>query len=157
VLTVASGFFFGTTLGALYVNIGATTGATIVFLATRYFFHDGAQRRWGGKMQALEGGFSRHAVRYLLAFRLIPIFPFFLVNIISGLTSIPLRTFIWTTAIGILPGSLIYAYAGQQIGRIASLRDVASPGVLAAFIGMGMLLLLPAVYPRKPKMQGGKQ
>ncbi len=139
---------FGTVLGTVYVNLAATSGATLAFLAARYLFRDAVERRFGVKIESIQRGFARNPVSYLLTLRLIPLFPFFLVNLASGLTRIRLSTYVVATAIGILPGSAVYANAGRQLGAIDSLRDVASPGVVGAFVLLGLLALVPVLYQR---------
>lgn len=148
VFTLTGGFLFGTVLGTVYVNLGATSGAILAFLTARYLFRDGVERRFGGKMETIQRGFSQNAFNYLLTLRLIPLFPFFLVNLAAGLTRIRLSTYTAATAIGIVPASIVYANAGSQLGRIESLKDIASPGVLGAFMLLGLLALVPVIYQR---------
>ena len=151
ILTLTGGFLFGTVLGTVYVNLAATSGATLAFLAARYLFRDGVERRFGAKIESIQRGFSRNPASYLLTLRLIPLFPFFLVNLASGLTRIRLSSYVTATAIGILPGSAVYANAGRQLGAIDSVRDVASPGVVGAFVLLGLLALVPVLYQRLRK------
>lgn len=148
VFTLTGGFLFGTVLGTVYVNLGATSGAILAFLTARYLFRDGVERRFGGKMETIQRGFSQNAFNYLLTLRLIPLFPFFFVNLAAGLTRIRLSTYTAATAIGIVPASIVYANAGSQLGRIESLKDIASPGVLGAFMLLGLLALVPVIYQR---------
>ncbi|MEW6682881.1 MAG: TVP38/TMEM64 family protein [Nitrospirota bacterium] len=148
ILTLTGGFLFGTVPGTLYVNAGATSGAALAFLAARYLFRDHVERRFGAKLESIQTGFARNAFSYLLTLRLIPLFPFFLVNLASGLTRIRLSTYVAATAIGILPGSVVYANAGRQLGAINSLQDIASPRVVGAFVLLGLLALVPVLYHR---------
>ena len=148
ILTLAGGFLFGAWLGTLYVNVGATSGATLAFIATRYLFRDAVERKFGERLQSVQKGFASNAFNYLLTLRLIPLFPFFLVNLASGLTRIQLTTYIAATAVGIVPGSFVYSNAGKQLGTINSLKDIASPGVLGAFFLLGLLALVPVVYKK---------
>ena len=150
IMTLAGGFLFGSVLGTLYVNIGATTGATLAFLAARYLLHDWVERRFGDRLELIQEGFSSNAFSYLLTLRLIPLFPFFLVNMVSGLTRVSIRTYVAATAVGIVPGSFVYAYAGRQLGTINSLQEIASPNVLLAFILLGVLALVPVLYKKIP-------
>jgi uncharacterized membrane protein YdjX (TVP38/TMEM64 family) len=152
-LTLVSGLLFGSVVGTLYVNVAATAGATLAFLAARYLLRDWVERKFGDRLEPIQQGFARNAFSYLLTLRLIPVFPFFLVNLISGLTRIKVGTYIAATAIGILPGSFVYAYAGRQIGTIDSLREIASPPVLLAFTLLGLLALTPILYR---KFKGSK-
>jgi uncharacterized membrane protein YdjX (TVP38/TMEM64 family) len=148
ILTMAGGFLFGSLLGTLYVNIAATSGATLAFLAARYLFRDTVERKFGKKLESIQMGFAKNAFSYLLTLRLIPLFPFFLVNLASGLTRMRLSTYILATAIGIIPGSFVYSNAGKQLGAINSLEDVASPIVLEAFALLGILALVPVIYQK---------
>ncbi len=146
ILTLAGGFLFGTFTGGFFVNIGATSGAALAFLASRYLFKETVERKFGTKLSSMQEGFANNAFNYLLTLRLIPLFPFFLVNLASGLTRIKPSTYISATAIGILPGSLVYSNAGKQLGTINSLKDIASPGVMGAFVLLGLLSMVPVLY-----------
>ena len=148
ILSVTGGFLFGTLWGTVYVNLAATSGATLAFLATRYLVRDAIERRFGPRLESIQRGFAQNAFNYLLTLRLIPLFPFFLVNLACGLTRIPLSTYVLATAIGILPGSIVFTNAGRQLGTITSLGDVASPRVLGAFALLGLLALVPVVYQK---------
>jgi uncharacterized membrane protein YdjX (TVP38/TMEM64 family) len=152
-LTLVGGLLFGSVVGTLYVNVAATAGATLAFLAARYLLKDWVERKFGDRLEPIQQGFARNAFSYLMTLRLIPVFPFFLVNLVSALTRINLGTYIAATAIGILPGSFVYAYAGRQLGTINSLREIASPPVLLAFTLLGVLALTPILY-RKLKGSG---
>ena len=146
ILTLAGGFLFGSLLGTLFVNVGATTGATLAFLAARYLLRDWVETKFGDRLEPIQAGFAQNAFSYLMTLRLIPAFPFFLVNLVSGLTRVNLGTYVIATAVGIIPGSFVFAYAGRQLGTINSLGEIASPPVLLAFTLLGLLALLPIVY-----------
>jgi uncharacterized membrane protein YdjX (TVP38/TMEM64 family) len=148
IFTLAGGFLFGSLLGTLYVNVAATTGATLGFLAARYLLRDWVEKKFGDRLAAIQEGFAKNAFSYLMTLRLIPIFPFFLVNLVSGLTRIKVGTYVLATAIGIIPGSFVFANAGRQLGSINSLGEIASPRVLGAFALLGLLALVPALYRR---------
>ena len=148
ILTLAGGFLFGFVWGTLFVNLGATTGATLAFLASRYLLRDWVERKFGKWLGPVQQGFANNAFSYLMTLRLIPLFPFFVVNLISGLTRMNVGTYVAATAIGIIPGSFVYAYAGQQLGTINSLKDIASPGVIGAFVLLGLLALAPNLYKK---------
>jgi uncharacterized membrane protein YdjX (TVP38/TMEM64 family) len=145
-MTLTGGFLFGSLWAALYVNIGATTGATLAFLAARYLFHGWVEQRFGDRLAAFQEGFTQNAFNYLLTLRLIPLFPFFLVNLLSGLTRVKAGTYVAATALGIIPGSLAYTFAGRQLSTINSLAELASPRLLLAFTVLGLLFLMPVVY-----------
>lgn len=146
ILTLAGGFLFGSLFGTLFVNLGATTGATLSFLTARYLLRDIVERKFGKWVVPLQEGFTKNAFSYLMTLRLIPLFPFFVVNLVSGLTRMNVGTYVAATALGIIPGSFVYAYAGRQLGAINSLKEIASPNVIGAFVLLGLLALLPTVY-----------
>lgn len=146
ILTLAGGFLFGSLFGMIFVNVGATTGATLAFLTARYLLRDTVEQKFGKWIAPLQEGFSRNAFSYLMTLRLIPLFPFFVVNLVSGLTRMNLGSYVAATAIGIIPGSFVYAYAGRQLGTINSLKEIASPNVIGAFVLLGLLALVPTVY-----------
>jgi uncharacterized membrane protein YdjX (TVP38/TMEM64 family) len=148
ILTLAGGFLFGAVAATLFVNVGATTGATLAFLAARYVLRDTVEKKFGKWLGPFQEGFSKNAFSYLLTLRLIPLFPFFVVNLVSGLTRVNVGTYVAATAIGIIPGSFIYAYAGRQLGTINSLKEIASPNVIGAFVLLGLLALVPVAYKR---------
>jgi uncharacterized membrane protein YdjX (TVP38/TMEM64 family) len=146
--TLAGGFLFGSALGTVYVNLGATSGATLAFLSARYLLRDWVEGKFGSRLAPLQQGFSNNAFSYLMTLRLIPLFPFFVVNMACGLTRVSLATYVTATAIGIIPGSFVFAYAGRQLGTINSLKEIASPNVLIAFTLLGLLALVPIVYQK---------
>lgn len=148
ILTLAGGFLFGTVCATVLVNIGATTGATLAFLAARYLLRDWVENKFGSTLGPIQAGFSKNAFNYLITLRLIPLFPFFLVNMVSGLTHVSIGTYVAATALGIIPGSFVFAYAGRQLGSINSLQEIASPNVLLAFTLLGLLALVPILYKR---------
>jgi len=146
IFTLAGGFLFGSVLGTLYVNVGATAGATLAFLAARYLLHDWVERKFGNRLGPIQEGFARNAFSYLVTLRLIPIFPFFLLNLLSGLTRMRLGTYAAATSLGIIPASFVFANAGRQLGTINSLDEIASPRVLGAFALLGLLAFVPVLY-----------
>ncbi|MEK6787032.1 MAG: TVP38/TMEM64 family protein [Nitrospirota bacterium] len=148
ILTLAGGFLFGAAMAALFVNVGATTGATLAFLTARYLLRDTVEQKFGKWLGPFQEGFAKNAFSYLLTLRLIPLFPFFVVNLVSGLTRVNVGTYVAATALGIIPGSFVYAYAGRQLGTINSLQEIASPNVIGAFVLLGLLALVPVIYKR---------
>ncbi len=148
IMTLAGGFLFGSVLGTALVNVGATTGATLAFLSARYLLKDWVEQKFGSKLGPIQEGFSKNAFSYLMTLRLIPLFPFFLVNMVSGLTRVNVGTYVAATSLGIIPGSFVYAYAGRQLGTINSLKEIASPNVLLAFCLLGALALVPIIYKK---------
>ncbi len=147
-LTLLAGALFGAVKGTLIVNIGATGGAALAFLGARFLFKDWVESKFGEKLKPLQSGFEKNAFNYMLFLRLVPLFPFFLVNLSSGITRIPLATFVLGTMIGILPGSFVYANAGSNLASIDSLKDIASPQVLGAFALLGLFALIPTIYQK---------
>jgi uncharacterized membrane protein YdjX (TVP38/TMEM64 family) len=148
ILTLAGGFLFGSVLGTIFVNLGATTGAVLAFLAARFLLRDWVEDKFGKWLGPLQQGITKDAFSYLITLRLIPIFPFFVVNLVSGLTRMSVGSYVAATALGIIPGSFVYAYAGRQLGTINSLKEVASPNVIAAFVLLGILALVPMLYKK---------
>jgi uncharacterized membrane protein YdjX (TVP38/TMEM64 family) len=148
-LTVMAGVLFGRWLGTLWVNLAATTGATLACLAARYLLRDWVQERLkGGRLDALNQGIARDGFNYLLFLRLLPVFPFFLVNLGAGLTLLPLRHFIIGTMVGTLPGTFLYVNAGHALGAISRPADLFSPALLASLALLGLFSLVPVVYKR---------
>jgi len=148
VLTIAAGFLFGTLATTFYVNIGATIGATLAFLSARYLLGTGIQEKYQTQLKKFNEELEKNGTHYLLTLRLIPVFPFFLINFLSGLTKIPVRTFIWTTSLGIIPGTAVFAFAGRQIGTINSASEILSLKVLAAFAILALFALIPVIIKR---------
>lgn len=146
VLTLAGGFLFGVLPAALYVNAGAVIGAVLALQISRRLAGNWIQERYADQLEPFNRAIERHGVHYLMALRIIPVLPFFAVNYLAGLTRIPLGTFVWTTSLGILPGSLVYAYAGRELGSITRPGEILSPGVIAALVLLGVLILLPPLY-----------
>lgn len=151
VLTLAGGFLFNTLPATLFVNIGATLGAMLAFLAARYLLGNRLQEKYQKQMAAFNREMEKNRSRYLLTLRLIPVFPFFLINFLSGLTNVPLATFSWTTALGIIPGTVVFAYAGRQLGSINAPSEMLSGRVLIAFAILAAFALFPAVLGRIKK------
>lgn len=143
VLSLTMGLLFGRWLGTVVTVTAATLGATLLFLGARYLFADFARRRLGGWYERMRSGFAANAFSYLLFLRLVPVFPFFLVNLAPAVADIPLRTYVIATAIGIIPGSFVYVNLGQTLGRIDSTRDLVSPATLIALALLGLVALLP--------------
>jgi uncharacterized membrane protein YdjX (TVP38/TMEM64 family) len=151
-MTLIGGFLFGVVGSTVYTNIGATIGATILLLLFRYFLGNQVQERYHTQLATFNTNLDRYGTNYLLLARLVVFFPFFMINILAGLTRIPVTTFIWTTSLGIIPGTAMYAYVGKQIGSINSLAEVFSWQVIVAFgllIGLGLFSLLAKIAINK--------
>ena len=145
VLTIAGGFLFGTVIATVYVLAGATAGAILAFLTSRYLLGNYIQKRYEKELLGFNKEINDNGKNYILMLRFISIPPFFLLNIIAGLTKIDLKTFIWTTALGILPATLIYSNAGNNLSRIEEPGDLLSIRLLAGFVLLGLLTVLPVL------------
>jgi pyruvate/2-oxoglutarate dehydrogenase complex dihydrolipoamide dehydrogenase (E3) component/uncharacterized membrane protein YdjX (TVP38/TMEM64 family) len=139
ILTLAAGAIFGVTTGTVVVSFASTIGATLAFLASRYLFHDAVQARFGPRLRPVNEGVARDGAFYLFSLRLVPVFPFFAVNLLMGLTPIRTWTYFWVSQLGMLLGTVVYVNAGTQLARIEALSDIASPGLLASFAALGAL------------------
>jgi uncharacterized membrane protein YdjX (TVP38/TMEM64 family) len=154
VLTVAAGFLFGTLAATAIVVAAATAGATVLFLAARTAFRDLLEPRVGPWLARLQRGFAENELSYLLFLRLVPLFPFFVVNLVPAFLGVRLRSFVIATFFGIIPGSIVFAYFGASLGslfdagRDCSLDEVLTPQILLALGGLALLALVPIVYKR---------
>lgn len=144
-LSLLAGFLFGTILGAVYINVGATIGATLSFLAARYLLGNWIQRKYAVSLSAFNKEISVNGHRYLFTLRVVPIMPFFLVNLFAGLTKISLKKFVIATALGVLPGSLIYSNAGRQLASIESPGDVMSWKIVLSITILAIFVLMPVI------------
>lgn len=151
ILSLAGGAVFGAVMGTLYVNIGATVGAALAFMATRYLFRDAVLKKFGSNLVNMNKELEQRGFNYLLFLRLVPVFPFFLINFGAGLTAISLRTFLFGTMIGIIPGSFVYCNAGASLASIGSMSEIASLRVLGSFALLGLFALVPVAYARLRK------
>lgn len=153
-LTLAGGFVFGGWLTGLYVVVGATLGATLIFLAARYAFADLFRARADSSLAKMEDGFRKNAFSYLLVLRLVPLFPFWLVNLVPALLDVKLRTYVIATFLGIIPGTFVYAYVGAGLGVVfeqggePNLGIIFQPQVLLPLLGLALLSLVPVVHER---------
>lgn len=141
--SLTCGFLFGRWVGTVLVVFAGTIGATLLFLAARYVIADAARRRLGALGERINAGFTHNAFNYMLFLRLVPAFPFFLVNLAPALTTIPLRTFVLATFIGIIPGTFVFVNLGETLGRIDSLSRLVSWETLGAFALLGVFALIP--------------
>ncbi len=141
-LTTAAGAIFGTLQGLVLVSFASSIGATLNLLAARFLFRPFVERRFAGSMERVNKGVREEGIWYLFALRLVPVFPFFVINAVMGLTRLPARSFYWVSQIGMLPGTLIYVNAGAQLGRIDTLSGIMSPALLASFTLLGVFPLV---------------
>ncbi len=151
VLSLAAGALFGVFPGTVYVVAGATAGAILAFLASRTLLRGWVAERFGGRMEGIDRGLRESGLSYLLFLRLVPAFPFFLVNLACGITGLPLRTYALGTLVGIVPGSFVYVNAGASLAAVESVSRVASPRVLGSLALLGLFALLPAAARRWKK------
>jgi uncharacterized membrane protein YdjX (TVP38/TMEM64 family) len=154
VLTVSGGFLFGTVLGTAANVVGATIGATILFLVARTSLGEALRAKAGPALKKLEAGFRENAFSYLLVLRLIPVFPFFIVNLVPAFLGVSTRTFVAATLIGIIPGGLVYTLVGAGLGSVFdrqeefSLAGVLTPEIIGALVGLAGLALVPVAYKK---------
>lgn len=146
ILSLAAGAVFGPYLGTVYAVTAASLGALLSFLVTRYLLRDTISEQFGNRLKIINKELEERGFNYLLFLRLVPIFPFFLINLAAGLTRIKLSTFALGTLIGIIPGGFVYVNAGSSLASISSLSDIASPRVLGSFVLLGCFALVPVVY-----------
>lgn len=142
IMTLAGGAIFGLWLGALIVSFASSIGATLAFLVSRFLLRDWVAQRFGQRMAAIDNGIKREGAFYLFTLRLVPAFPFFLVNLLLGLTAMKARTFYWVSQLGMLAGTVVYVNAGTQLARIDSLSGIVSPGLLLSFTLLGIFPLI---------------
>jgi pyruvate/2-oxoglutarate dehydrogenase complex dihydrolipoamide dehydrogenase (E3) component/uncharacterized membrane protein YdjX (TVP38/TMEM64 family) len=134
VMTLAGGAIFGLGIGVPVVLVSATIGATLAFWAARYVLRDAVQRRFGDRLETINKGLERDGVFYLFSLRLVPVFPFFLINLLMGLTTLRSTTFFWVSLAGMLAGTTVYVNAGTQLAAITHSSDVMSPGLIISFV-----------------------
>ena len=152
ILTLVGGFLFGVVIGGVLVVVAATLGAVGIFLAARTALGDSLRRRTGGWLKRLEGGFRRNTFSYLLTLRLIPIVPFWLVNLAPAFFGVPLTTFVVTTVLGIIPGTIVYVGVGNGLGATLDAGEdpdlgiILDPEILLPLLGLAVLSLLPLAY-----------
>jgi len=162
VLTIASGFLFGSVWGTVLVIISATLGATVLFSIAKTTLGDVFRAKVRAWLPRLEAGFREHALSYLLVLRLVPIFPFFIINLVPAFLGVPLSTFILGTFIGIIPGSFVYATVGAGLGSVFeaggtfSLRGVLTPQIVTALVGLAVLAMIPVVYKKLTAPRGAR-
>jgi uncharacterized membrane protein YdjX (TVP38/TMEM64 family) len=141
ILTIAAGALFGLVEGTVLVSFASSIGATLAFLLSRWWLRDVVRRRFAARVNVLSRGIEKEGAFYLFALRLIPIIPFFLVNLLTGLTMLRPITFFWVSQIGMLPATIAYVNAGLQLGQVRSMSGILSPQVLVSFAAIGLLPL----------------
>lgn len=141
ILTLLGGALFSLWEGTLLVSFASTFGATLAMLASRYLLRDVVQRRFAQQMKTVNAGMARDGAGYLFALRLMPLFPFFLANLLMGLTRIRVYRYWWVSQVAMLPATVVFLNAGRELGKLASLHDIVSPGMVFAFTLLGLLPL----------------
>ncbi|RXW28398.1 TVP38/TMEM64 family protein [Enterobacter ludwigii] len=142
ILTLLGGALFPLWEGTILVSFASTLGATLAMLASRYLLRDWVQRRFAQQMKTVNAGMAHDGAGYLFALRLMPLFPFFLVNLLMGLTRIGLRRYWWVSQLAMLPATVVFLNAGRELGKVSTLRDILSPGMVFAFTLLGLLPLV---------------
>ncbi|MEW6587201.1 MAG: TVP38/TMEM64 family protein [Nitrospirota bacterium] len=138
VLTIAGGALFGLWTGTLVVSFASTTGATLACAVSRFILRDWVQNKFSQRLSKVNEGIAREGIFYLFTLRLIPVFPFWMINLLMGLTKMPLFKFYLVSQVGMLPGTLVYVNAGREIARIESLKGILSPGLILSFVLIGI-------------------
>lgn len=142
VMTLVAGALFGLVMGTLIVSFASTIGASLAFLSARFLLRDWVQQRFGDRLRAINDGIEKDGAFYLFTLRLVPAFPFFVINLLMGLTRLPTRTFFGVSQVGMLAGTLVYVNAGTELAKIDSLRGILSPGLLISFTVLGLFPLI---------------
>lgn len=138
VLGLAAGSLFGLLTGTIVVSFASTIGATLACAVSRFILRDWVQKKFGERLKAVNEGIEKEGAFYLFTLRLIPVFPFWLINMIMGLTKMPLKTFYWVSQIGMLPGTIIFVNAGKELSKIDAPSGILSPGLIFSFVLLGL-------------------
>jgi len=158
VLTLAGGALFGLLVGTIVVSFASTIGATLACFVSRFILRDWVQGKFGNKLSVINEGIEREGAFYLFTMRLIPAIPFFAINLVMGLTKIPLITFFWVSQIGMFAGTIVYINAGKELAKIDSLAGILSPGLIISFVILGvfpiMVKKLMEAYRKRFKGEG---
>jgi uncharacterized membrane protein YdjX (TVP38/TMEM64 family) len=153
VMTLAGGGLFGLVVGTVAISFASTIGATLACAVSRFLLQDWVQEKFGDRLAAINRGIEKEGAFYLFSLRLVPIFPFFVINLAMGLTRMRLITFYWVSQVGMLAGTVVYVNAGKELAKIDSLSGIISPGVLISFAVLGLFPItvkkLLALYKRK--------
>jgi uncharacterized membrane protein YdjX (TVP38/TMEM64 family) len=155
ILTVAGGALFGLPIGTIAVSFASSIGATAACFVSRFLLRDWVQRKFGDRLRPVNEGIAKEGAFYLFTLRLVPVFPFWLINLVMGLTKMPLRTFYWVSQVGMLPATIVYVNAGRELAKINALSGILSPGLILSFALLGIFpitakKLLTLYRKRKP-------
>jgi len=138
ILSLAGGGLFGLAVGTVIVSFASTIGATLACLVSRFLLREWVQEKFGDRLTTINNGVEQEGAFYLFSLRLVPIFPFFIINLLMGLTRMRLFTFFWVSQIGMLAGTMVFVNAGKELAKIDSLSGIVSPGLLISFAGLGL-------------------
>ncbi|GMR03380.1 MAG: TVP38/TMEM64 family protein [Thermodesulfovibrionia bacterium] len=156
VMTTAAGVFFGLLTGTILVSFASTIGSTLACFVSRFILRDWIQGKFGDKLKTVNEGIEKEGALYLFTLRLIPVFPVWLINLVMGLTKMPLRTFFWVSQVGMLAGTIVYVNAGKELGKIDSLSGIFSPTLILSFVILGLFPItakkLLALYKKRKKL-----
>ena len=153
-MTIAGGALFGLLTGTLIVSFASTIGATLACFVARFLLRDWVQGKFGDRVLKINEGIEREGAFYLFALRLIPVFPFWIINLVMGLTKMPLWRFYWVSQLGMLVGTIVYVNAGKELARIDSLKGILSPALITSFVLLGFF---PIVVKRLLAVYRGKR
>ncbi|MDP2157726.1 MAG: TVP38/TMEM64 family protein, partial [Nitrospirota bacterium] len=132
------GALFGLLTGTVIISFASSIGATLACFVSRYLLRDWVQKKFGDRLSVIDRGITEDGAFYLFTLRLIPVFPFFVINLLMGLTKMPLKTFYWVSQLGMLAGTVVYVNAGKELGKIDSLKGILSPGLIISFVLLGL-------------------
>jgi uncharacterized membrane protein YdjX (TVP38/TMEM64 family) len=138
IMTLIAGALFGLVLGTFIVSFASTIGATLAFLGSRYVLRDWVQSKFGERLKAIDDGLAKDGAFYLFTLRLIPVFPFFVINLLMGLTRIKTLTYFWVSQLGMLAGTIVFVNAGTQISQIESTSGLLSPALIGSFVALAL-------------------
>lgn len=141
IMTLAGGALFGLAVGTVLISFASTIGATLACLVSRFLLRDWVQKKFGERLAPINKGIEREGGFYLFTMRLVPAFPFFLINLAMGVTRIPLFQYYWVSQIGMLPGTIVYVNAGKELAKIDSASGILSPSLLVSFALLGLFPL----------------
>jgi uncharacterized membrane protein YdjX (TVP38/TMEM64 family) len=141
IMTLAGGAMFGFVIGVIAVSFASTIGASLAFLVSRYLLRSWVEKKLGDRLATINAGIEKEGGLYLFSLRLIPVFPFWIINLLMGLTKMRLITFYWVSQVGMLAGTMVYVNAGKELGKINSPSGILSPGLITSFIVLGLFPL----------------
>ncbi len=142
ILTLAGGALFGLVAGTIIVSFASTIGATLACFVSRFILRDWVQKKFGDRLKTVNEGIAKEGLLYLFTLRLIPVFPFWLINLVMGLTKMPLKSFYWVSQVGMFPATVVFVNAGKELAGIDSLSGILSPGLIISFVLLGLFPLV---------------